>query len=128
MFARNKDLLQAIELIEEIEQASVDNRVNHECFEASTSEALSKIKLAIKEATGNFEIIQEKHNSFVNKVAVSIEELKEQVELLDTKCQNLDKWDDQTRGKFAALENHLGIDLVAPNPSDWTVEQREGEE
>jgi len=125
MFTKTKDILA---IIQDVEDKTVDNRVNHECFEASTSEALSKIQLAIKEATGNFEQIQEKHNSFIDKVAECIEELNDKVKLLEDKWETIDDWDTQTRRKFEALEDYFGVDLMRRRSDSWTVEEREEEE
>jgi hypothetical protein len=125
MLTKTKDILA---IIEDVEDKTVDNRINHECFEASTSEALSKIQLAIKEATGNFEQIEEKHNAFVNKVADSIEELNDRVKLLEDKWETIDDWDTQTRRKFAAFENHFEVDLIRRRSDSWTLEEREEEE
>jgi len=121
MFTKTKDILA---IIQDVEDKTVDNRVNYECLEASTSKSLSAIKKAIKESAGNFEQIEEKHNAFVDKVGDAIEELSHKVEALERQIQNLDKWDDETRSKFAALEKYLGIDIVPPSSSnDWTVEE-----
>lgn len=122
MFAKTKDILA---IIQDVEDKTVDNRVNHECLEASTSKSLSLIKKAIQESAGNFEQIEEKHNGFVDKVGDAIEELSDKVEALQRKIKNLDKWDDETRSKFAALEKYLGVDIVPPSSSNaWTVEER----
>jgi len=121
MFTKTKDILA---IIQDVEDKTVDNRVNYECLEASTSKSLSAIKKAIKESAGNFEQIEEKHNAFVDKVGDAIEELSHKVEALERQIQNLDKWDDETRSKFAALEKYLGVDIVPPSSSNaWTVEE-----
>ena len=122
MFAKTKDILA---IIQDVEDKTVDNRVNHECLEASTSKSLSAIKKAIKESAGNFVQIEEKHNAFVDKVGDAIEELSHKVEALERQVKNLDEWDDTTRAKFMALENHFGIDLISPNENAWAVKERE---
>ena len=120
MFTKTKDILA---IIQDVEDKTVDNRVNYECLEASTSKSLSAIKKAIKESAGNFEQIEEKHNTFVDKVADSIKELSDKVEALERQMEAIDRWDDSTRGKFEALENHFGFDLIFPSKA-WTVEER----
>ena len=121
MFTKTKDILA---LIQDVEDKTVDNRVNHEWLEASASKSLSAIKKSIKESASNFEQIEEKHNAFVDKVGDAIEELSHKVESLELKVLCLDKWDDEKRSKFTALGKYLGVDLVPPSSSnDWTVEE-----
>ena len=116
MFTRSKYILSLVDLIEAtekklqlhidlIESRVCDNRVN---------------------AEANLEEIQNKHNSFVDKVKEGFDLIGKEIEGLDNCLETHSKWDDETRQKFQALAKYLGIS-IDQNNSPYTITEIEGE-
>jgi len=114
MFTRRKEILSLVDLIEAkeeklqrqidlIESRVCDNRVN---------------------AEANLEEVQSKHNRFVDKAKEGFEMIGNEIERLDSCLETHSKWDDETRQKFQALAEYLGVS-IDQNNSPYTITQIE---
>jgi hypothetical protein len=114
MFTRKKDILSLVDLIEATEkklQRQIDSIESRVCDNRVNTGA-------------NLGEIQSKHNGFVDKAKEGFEMIGNDIERLDNCLETHSKWDDQTRQKFQALAEYLGI-IIETNNSPYTITEIE---
>ena len=57
--------------------------------------------------------LAEKHNEAVEAGGVAVEQIREDISLLKSRFEMLDKWDDETRDKFTALLDYFEISFAS---------------
>lgn len=75
--------------------------INLEC----TRGELSNLQVRIHD-------LESKHNEAVEAGEVAVEQMGYEIGNLRDRCEQLNKWDDETRSKFRALLNHFEISFT----------------
>lgn len=56
--------------------------------------------------------LEEKHDEAVEAGGVAVEQIREDISLLKSRVEMLDKWDDETRDKFRSLMDYFEINFT----------------
>ena len=65
-----------------------------------------------REIRNDFFDLKSKHDAAVEAGEVAVEQMGYEIGNLRDRCEQLNKWDDETRSKFRALLNHFEISFT----------------